>query len=349
MKKNWLNNFKRFSPENFDRSKYLRLDKNERVVNFNKLFLSKLKKKLNSFEITAYPNIQKTTNLIAKKFGVSSQNICLTAGSDFGLRMCFEFFCKETDKIICLEPTFGMVEVYSNLFKLKNIKIGYDYKLNLDFKKFYKNLNKKISLVVIANPNSPTGTVIDEKILKKIITKTNQLGVPLVIDEAYYGFYKKTYLKLIKTYKNIIILRTFSKSYGLAGLRAGFIACNKATAKNLFKFRPMYEINSISCIAIEFLLKNTKLVQDHIKHVQDSKKFLINELKKINYKYLNTHANFFHIDLRGNKRKFEKILKQNKILVRKGPGVKGYESFLRFSLGSVQQMSKITRLLKSLK
>ena len=56
MKKNWLNNLKRFSPENFDRSKYLRLDKNERVVNFNKLFLSKLKKKLNTFEITAYPN-----------------------------------------------------------------------------------------------------------------------------------------------------------------------------------------------------------------------------------------------------------------------------------------------------
>ena len=81
--------------------------------------------------------------------------------------MCFEFFCKENDKIICLEPTFGMVEVYSNLFKLKNIKIGYDYKLNLDFKKFYKNLNKKISLVVIANPNSPTGTVIDEKNPKK--------------------------------------------------------------------------------------------------------------------------------------------------------------------------------------
>ena len=96
--KNWLNNFKRFSPENFDRSKYLRLDKNERVVNFNKLFLSKLKK-LNTFEITAYPNIQKTTNLIAKKFGVSSQNICLTAGSDFGLRMCFEFSVKKMIKL----------------------------------------------------------------------------------------------------------------------------------------------------------------------------------------------------------------------------------------------------------
>ena len=163
MKKNWLNNFKRFSPKNFDRSKFLRLDKNERVIDLNKSFLINLKKKLNTFEITAYPNIQKITNLIAKKFGVSNQNICLTAGSDFGLRMCFEFFCKEKDKIICLEPTFGMVDVYSNLFKLKNIKIGYDKEFNLDFKKLYKNLNKKISLVVIANPNSPTGTIISEE------------------------------------------------------------------------------------------------------------------------------------------------------------------------------------------
>ena len=349
MNKNWLNNFKRFSPKNFDRSKFLRLDKNERVIDLNKSFLINLKKKLNTFEITAYPNIQKITNLIAKKFGVSNQNICLTAGSDFGLRMCFEFFCKEKDKIICLEPTFGMVDVYSNLFKLKNIKIGYDKEFNLDFKKLYKNLNKKISLVVIANPNSPTGTIIDDDVLKKIIIKTNQLGVPLIIDEAYYGFYKQTYLKYIKNYENVIILRTFSKAYGLAGLRAGFIACNKIIANNLFKFKPMYEINSISCIAIEFLLKNTRLVQDHVKQVQNSKKFLIKELKKINYKFLNTHANFFHIDLKGNKKKFEKILKQNKILVRKGPGVKGYENFLRFSLGSVQQMSKIIKLLKSLK
>ena len=110
----------------------------------------------------------------------------------------------------------------------------------------------------------------------------------------------------------------------------------------------MYEINSISSIAIEFLLKNTKITKEHDKSIQESKNFLKKELKKINYKYLDTHGNFFHIDLKNDKKKFEKILRKNKILVRKGPGVKGFETYLRFSLGSKLQMTRILKLLKTI-
>ena len=110
----------------------------------------------------------------------------------------------------------------------------------------------------------------------------------------------------------------------------------------------MYEINSISCLAIEQVIKNKSISKFHISEVNNSKKYLINELTKMKYNYLNTHGNFFHIDLKKNKLKFEKILKKNKILTRKGPGVKGFENYLRFSLGSVSQMKKVIQLLKSL-
>ena len=82
--------------------------------------------------------------------------------------------------------------------------------------------------------------------------------------------------------------------------------------------------------------------------INDSKNFLIKELKKMNYEYINTFGNFFHINLKNKKKDFEKILKKNKILVRKGPGVKGYESFLRLSVGSTSQMKKIIKLLKTI-
>ncbi len=351
MRKSWLKNLKRETPQNLDRSDFLRLDKNERVINFNKIFLNTLKKKLNTFQISSYPNIEKIRNLIAQNLSISNSYICLTSGSDFGLRMCFEYFCKEKEKIITLNPTFGMVEVYSKLFGLKNIKINYDEKLNINLKFLYKNLNnlsKKISMVIIANPNSPTGSIIKPKILLEIIKKTNKLKIPVIIDEAYYGFYKFSYIKFIKKFDNLVILRTFSKASGLAGLRAGYIVTGKKISQNLFKYRPMYEISSIACLAIEYLMKNKSVSRNHISKINLSKKYLSKELTKMNYNFLNTHGNFFHIDLGGNKKKFETILKINKILIRKGPGVKGFENYLRFSLGSIIQMKKVIKLLKLL-
>ena len=109
----------------------------------------------------------------------------------------------------------------------------------------------------------------------------------------------------------------------------------------------MYEINAISCIAIEFLLKNPKIIKDHINEVQKGKKFLIQKIKK-NYKFIDTYGNFFHINFGKNKKKFEKILKKNKVLVRKGPGVKGFEEYLRISLGSTNHMRRILKLMKKI-
>ena len=107
----------------------------------------------------------------------------------------------------------------------------------------------------------------------KILAKTKKENIPLVIDEAYEGFYTKSYVKYIKNYKNLIITRTFSKSYGLAGLRAGFAVGSSKNISLMNKFRPMYEINSISCLAIEFFLKNSFLVKKHIENIQRSKNF----------------------------------------------------------------------------
>ncbi len=108
----------------------------------------------------------------------------------------------------------------------------------------------------------------------------------------------------------------------------------------------MYEINNIACLAIGFLLKNKEIVKNHIRNLLIGKNFLIGELKKIKIKYIDTHANFFHIYLGSKKNYFERTLKENKILVRKGPGVEGYENYIRISLGSKDHMRKIFLLLK---
>jgi histidinol-phosphate aminotransferase len=346
MQKIWIKKIIRINPDNIDRSKFLRLDKNERVLEFEKSFLNYIKKSISTFYFSSYPNVDKVYSLLSKYLKISKNMICLTAGSDIALKTCFEYFTREGDKIITLEPTFGMVDVYSKIYNLNNIKIHYDKNLKLKLNYLFSKIKKDISLIVIANPNSPTGTIISPKDLKRIVIKAYTYRIPLVIDEAYFGFYNKSSIKLINKYRNLVVVRTFSKAFGLAGLRAGFIIANSTTAKNLYKYKPMYEVNTIVCLAIEFLLKNKKIVKNHIKSVLEAKKFVISELKKLRIKFIDTYANFLHINLGNKKKYFEKILKNNKILVRKGPGVEGYENYLRVSLGSQAQMKKIVILLK---
>ena len=328
----------------FSRKDYLRLDKNERVSNFTSKIINKIQ--LDSFDLTAYPETGRIYEQLSKINQLSKENFVLTAGSEFGIRMCFEYFCtNKKKKIITLERTFGMVEVDSRLCNLKQIKIKYDKKFRLNLQKLYKQINKNISLIILANPNSPTGTIIEETSIISILNKSRQLNIPVLIDEAYEGFYRPSCLKLIKKFSNLIILRTFSKSFGLAGLRAGYLISNTSLIKELYKYKPMYEINSAASKAVLFLLKNQRFVKDYISQTLIGKLFFEKALKKLRIPFLKTYANFIHIKLGTKKEKIERELKKIKILTRKGPGVDGYEDYLRITLGPKNQMKNVISVL----
>ena len=238
-----------------------------------------------------------------------------------------------------------MVEVYSKLFNLKQVKISYDKRFRLNLNKLFNEINKNISLIILANPNSPTGTIIEENTIISILKKSKKLNIPVLIDEAYEGFYRPSCLKLIKKFSNLIILRTFSKSFGLAGLRAGYLISNKSLIKELYKYKPMYEINSAASKAVLFLLKNQRYVKDYINKTSIGKSFFERELKKHGIPFLKTYANFIHIKLGTKKKKIERELKKIKILTRKGPGVNGYEDYLRVTLGPTKQMKNVISIL----
>ena len=107
----------------------------------------------------------------------------------------------------------------------------------------------------------------------KVLKKAKKNNCYVVIDEAYFGFYNKSALALIKKYSNLIILRTFSKAYGLAGLRSGYIVSNKNNIDQLYKYRPMYEINSIAALASEEILKNERIQKNMLKKLMLEKNF----------------------------------------------------------------------------
>ena len=345
MQTKWLNKIHRIRGQFETRFDYLRLDKNERTSSFQKSLINFIKKKLNTNHLSTYPEVEKLYNSLAKFLGISKNMLVITAGSDIAIKNCFELFAKKNKKIITLSPTFAMIDIYSKLFQLNQIKITYDKNLNLDVKKIIKNINKKICLIVIANPNSPTGTIIEKKQLIEIINKANKKDIPILLDEAYFGFYKFSYMKFIKKFKNLIIVRTFSKAFGLAGIRAGYIVANSNIAQNLYKFKPMYEINSFAILVLNLILKSKNFFNGYVKETLKGKKYLEKKLKILKINYLKTYGNFIHLDLGKKRNFFIKIFKENKILAQKGPGVKGYDSFLRITLGPKKDMKRVTSLL----
>lgn len=327
-----------------------RLDANERISPFNNKFIKKIKKKINSNHFTAYPEIEEIYDLLAKKFNLKRLNFLMTAGSDAAIRHCFELFTEPNSKIITLNPTFGMYDVYAKSFRTRQIKINYNSNLELDIKFLIKSINRNISMIMIANPNSPTGTIIEEKFIKEILIKAQKNNCYVIIDEAYFGFYKKNYVSLINKFKNLIIIRTFSKAAGMAGLRAGYLISNQINIKRMYTFRPMYEINSISCLVIKEIFKNFKIITKYVKETELGKKYLINELVKLNYSYYDSFANFILVNLRSANKinKLKDMLLKSNILYRTAPNIKACKNHLRFTLGPMKYMKLLVRVLKKI-
>ena len=328
----------------------LRLDANERISDFESYFINRIKKKISSFHFTAYPETEKIYDQLSKKYKMPRSNFLITSGSDIGIRHCFELLTQKNSKIITLSPTFGMVDVYSKIYETRQVRIEYDQNLTLNYKKIYNSINNTVSMIMIANPNSPTGTVIEHQKLLDIIKKANKKNCFVVIDEAYFGFYKSSLLSFIKKFKNLIILRTFSKAFGLAGIRAGFIAANKNLIKKLYAFRPMYEISSITCLTIEEILKNQNIVNKYTSDTLKGKEFLTEQLDKLGLNYYKTYSNFILVDF-NTKALVKKIfngLQKSGILVRKAPNIKACKTCLRFTLGSTVYMKKLLLNIKNI-
>ena len=189
----------------------IRLEKNERVSNYDSKFLYKIRKSLLSENISAYPEVEEIYLLLAKYLSISPEMLVITAGSDLAIKNCFELLVSPGDEVITLNPTYGMVDVYAKLFQANQKKINYDKELNLDYTKLLKSINKKTNLVVLANPNSPTGTIIDQKKLLKIIKLCKRFNSYILIDECYFGYYSKTTIKYVRSFDNLIVSRSLSK------------------------------------------------------------------------------------------------------------------------------------------
>ena len=331
-------------------AKGLRLDRNEKVDIWPKNFLKNaLKGKPSSF-FSTYPEISNLYKKIAKFNKVSEEQILITSGIDGSIKNLLSLITKPKDIIAVLSPTYAMYQVYSNIFQLNLYKIGYNKDYNIKQNEFDRFFKKKPKILFLPNPNQPVENTFDLIFVKKIAEKCKKIGCFLVVDEAYYHFGAKTALPLLKKFDNLIILRTFSKAFGVPSIRAGYTISTKKNMEILSKARIAHELSSVSIAIAEYLLDNFKMVKRGISKIKQSRKYIKKILDKIGLKNRSQYGNYILIKFRSSTEASSvvKFLRKKLIYV-KGPYQKPWDNYINISIGPIDVMKPFLKQINQAK
>lgn len=200
-----------------------------------------------NMEHNRYPDLlsRNLRNALAVYTGVDAEQIVPGAGSDEIIHILTMMFLGRGDAIVTCEPTFSMYWEYAMQYGAEVINVPRDENFEIDTQKVLNSITANTKIVYLCSPNSPTGNELPEETLVRVL----QTGKLVVVDEAYYEFCNQTYVPLMQDWPNLVILRTMSKFFGLAGLRIGYGLFPSYLAKEAWKVVPPYNVNSAAQIA----------------------------------------------------------------------------------------------------
>lgn len=316
------------------------LDRNERADSYsNKEF----KRSLNSFSINSFnatPDISLLYKEISKLHKVKTNNVYITQGITECMSHIIFSFLRKRDEAIIMSPTYPMYEV---LLKLHNIRYRlwkFSNKFELRIEDLKKAINKKVKVLFLVNPSMPIEYELNEKLKNEIYKICKKNNILLVYDEAYHHFGSKSEISKIKKYKNLIVMRTFSKAWGLSGIRLGYMVADKKLTEYTSKCRTLVETNSLTYQVALWALKN-KIYKQHVKLVKQGSKYIRNKFRSNGDQFhggLKTNFIILKLSSRSMTKHLVKWLAKKKIYIRAN-FPKPIEDYVRISLGSSKKLS----------
>tara|TARA_B100000963_G_scaffold250225_1_gene219204 strand:+ start:4285 stop:5364 length:1080 start_codon:yes stop_codon:yes gene_type:complete len=331
-----------------NRKGYYTMERNERVDDFSKKLMSNIKKELTSFDLRTYPDTDKIYKEVASWQQIKPEQLILHEGADGGLLRVFEVFITGKDKVITCEPSFAMYPVYCQMFGA----IYHPLKLKVENYDYFNDLKTKIKkikpkLIALANPNQPIEVILNLKQISEICEMARKYNSLVIIDEAYYHFNNITAKKLINKFDNLIVVRTFSKAFGLAGMRVGYTMANKKIIGYMMSIKPIYEINAFNIKLIRLFLKNINEMKNYTKAVKKGTLRLKNYLAKHGIKMYGKYSNtvLFRLKDYPKVKRVTKFLYDKKFIVRPMV-IDGDNRFLRVTIGSEKIMGKFIKVLE---
>lgn len=296
---------------------------------------------LNIINFNEYPddNCTELRKKIAKLYNISSNNVMIGNGSGELLQILSRSYLSANDEVISCGPTYPYYLVETVLENAKYVEVNLeDNKFNIDG--IIKSVTNKTKLIYITNPNNPLGTIINEEYARKLINNIRK-DVLIVFDEAYYEYVTSedfpNILEDMKEHENICILRTFSKAYGLASLRIGYIIGNEKLIDSLNKVRLTFNISKIGQILAGEAIEDQNFIKECKEKNKKQKEKLYQCLDSLNIGYIPSEANFVMIEDKDSN--ISNKLKLNNIIVKTLKY--NNKSYIRFSLCKDCEMDKI--------
>ena len=324
------------------RSGKVRLDFNENTSGCSPAVRRALAK-LTAKQVAMYPEYQKPTQRLARYFGVRPKELLLTNGGDDALRVFFDTFVEPHSRILICEPTFPMYRYWAEIAGAEVSITRYGANMEFPLGEVLAGLQKSPRVLFIANPNNPTGTLIREKELRRILQAAKRTVV--VMDEAYSEFSDFTALPWIHKYPQLFVARTFSKVAGLASLRLGaVIGCADSLAL-LRRAMPPFPVNLAALIAAEAALRDGVRMQAYVTEVKRLRVWVVGELRKLGVKTYPSAGNFLLADFGAAWPPLFRKLEREGILLRDRSKDMG-SGFARITMGTSAEMRQLLKAIR---
>lgn len=325
----------------------VKLASNETSIGPSPLALEAIREEIESINLYPEGSSRLLREKIAYKLNLNKEMIIVGNGADNIIGLVGMAFVNKSDEVIIGEITFPAYEAITKIMGGNVIPVKFkDYTYNLE--EIAQQINERTKLIFICNPNNPTGTIVNKEAVDKFIRQIPE-GIIIVFDEAYYDYvedenYPNT-LSYVLEKKNVILLRTFSKIAGIAGIRIGYGIAKPELIGYLRQVASPFPANRLAQVAASASLDDKKHYKQVLKSNQEGKKYLYKELKKLNLFYLPIEANFIFIDLKTNANViFEKLLKKG-VIIRPGK-TWGCPNFIRVTIGTLNENQNFIQALK---
>src|SRR5258708_3179563 len=291
----------------------LRLDFNENTIACSPKVREVLGQ-ISAGHLTRYPEREPVERIVAENLGLAPQQVVLTNGVDEAIHVLFEAFLESSDELLLPVPTYTMYEVYVSATEARSVTVQAADDLQFPFERLLAAITPRTKIIAIANPNSPSGSVATRAQIVEIANRAPQAVV--LVDEAYFHFHGETVVDLIGILPNLVVARTFSKAYGLAGLRLGVLSGPVELMRWVRRVISPYSVNSLALACLPPALEDAAYLDWYVGEVLAARGEFVAALDSASVRRWPSHANFVLVEIGAKHTEFLRQMGAGGLLMR---------------------------------
>jgi histidinol-phosphate aminotransferase len=288
--------------------------------------------------LTRYPEREPVEAIVAAHLGRAAEQVALTNGVDEAIHVLFEAFLEDGDELLLPVPTYTMYEIYASATDARIVAVQAADDLQFPFERLLGAITPRTKIVAIANPNSPSGSVATRAQLIEIASRAPQ--AVFLVDEAYFHFHGETLMDLVGIVPNLMVARTFSKAYGLAGLRLGLLAGPVELMRWVRRVLSPYSVNSLALACLPPALEDTSYLDWYVGEVLAARAEFEAALDVAGVRRWPSRANFVLVEIGARHAEFARLMRAAGVLVRDRSSDPGCDGRVRITVGTREQMQK---------